>query len=43
MPKKPFVKKSMFGIAHLGGRKFVQPGAEYVRKEKEARRHRRHS
>jgi hypothetical protein len=43
MSKKPFVKKPMFGVAHLGGRKFVKPGVEYVYHEKEARRHRRHS
>jgi hypothetical protein len=35
-----FTKKPMFGIEHLGGKKFNQFGAEYVHKEKEARRHR---
>ncbi len=40
MPKKLFVKKPMSGVEHLGGRKFVQPGAEYVNKENEARRYR---
>jgi hypothetical protein len=39
MSKKAFVKKPMFGVKHLGGRKFVQPGTEYVHKEK-ARRYR---
>ena len=34
MSKKPFVKKPMFAVKHLGGRKFVQPGTEYVHKEK---------
>jgi len=35
MLKKPSVKKTMLDVAHLGGRKFVQPGAGYVHKEKE--------
>jgi len=40
MSKKPFVKKPMFGVDHFGGRKFSQPGAEYIHKEKEVRKHR---
>jgi len=39
MSKKAFVKKPMFDVKHVGGRKFVQPGTEYVHKEK-ARRYR---
>jgi hypothetical protein len=31
-----FTKKPMFGIEHLGGKKFSQFGAEYVHNEKEA-------
>jgi hypothetical protein len=32
-------EKPMFGVKHLGGRRFVQPGSEYVLEEK-ARRYR---
>ena len=35
-----FVKKSVFGAEHLGGKRFTQFGAEYVHKETETRRHR---
>lgn len=39
--KGRFVKKPMlFGVEHMGGKKFTQFGAEYVHKEKETRRHR---
>ena len=38
--KGQFTKKPMFGVEHLGGKKFSQFGAEYVHKEKEAHRHR---
>ena len=43
MSKKPLVKKPMFGGARFGARQLVQPGVEYMGKEKDTRRHRRHS
>lgn len=39
--KGRLVKKPMlFGVEHMGGKKFTQFGAEYVHREKETRRHR---
>ena len=38
--KGQFMKKPVFSAEHLGGKKFTEFGAEYVHKEKEARRHR---
>ncbi len=38
-----FTKKPMgliFSVEHFGGKRFMQFGAGYVHKEKEARRHR---
>jgi len=40
MSKKPFVKRPMIGIEHLGGRNVGRPSIEYVRKGKEAHRYR---
>ena len=34
MSKKALVKKPNVDFKHVGGRKFVQPGTEYMHKEK---------